>query len=159
MRALQEMEVGLGRRGEGWVAIQVVIFIAIYFAPRCCGSSFPIPVRMVGWGLLALAGLLALWGFIALGRNLTPFPKPVDNNRLVLTGPFAVVRHPIYTGVIFGSLGWSLGLSSLPGIALSLLLYFFFDLKSRREEAWLLEIHPEYSDYKNRVRKLIPFIH
>lgn len=149
----------MGKRGEGWVAIQAVIFAAIFFAPRCCEGSYPFVLRAVGWALFAAAGSFALWAFVVLGRNLTPFPKPVDGNRLVRNGPFGVVRHPIYTSVIFGSLGWSLGLSSLPGVGLAILLFFFFELKSRREERWLQELHEEYSEYKASVKKMIPFVY
>ena len=149
----------MGKRGEGWVAIQAVIFAAIFFAPRCCEGQFPLGVRITGWVLFGAAGLFATAAFVALGRNLTPFPKPVDGNQFVRRGPFRVVRHPIYTSVIFGSLGWSLGLSSWPGVGLSVLLLLFFDLKSRREERWLEELHPEYRDYKSSVKKMIPFLY
>jgi protein-S-isoprenylcysteine O-methyltransferase Ste14 len=67
------------------------------------------------------------------------------------------VRHPIYTGLILGTLGWSLWRSSLLGVGLAVLLLVFFDLKSRREERWLTEAYPGYPEYRRRVRKLIPF--
>ncbi|MCB2200463.1 isoprenylcysteine carboxylmethyltransferase family protein [bacterium] len=149
----------MGKRGEGWVAIQAVIFAAIFFAPRCCEGVFPLVVRIMGWSLFAASGLFATWAFVALGSNLTPFPKPVEGNQFVRNGPFGIVRHPIYTSVIFGSLGWSLGLSSWPGIGLSILLFLFFELKSRREERWLEELHEEYRNYKRSVHKIIPFLY
>ena len=45
------------------------------------------------------------------------------------------------------------------GVFLALLLLGFFDLKSRREEAWLIEVYRDYADYRRRVKKLIPGIY
>lgn len=149
----------MGRRGEGWVAIQVVIFAAILIAPKIWKEQFPFEVRLLGGILLGAGGLVATWGLFGLGRNLTPFPKPREGNELVQDGPYGLVRHPIYFGIIFGSLGWSLALASLPGVVLAIALFVFFDLKSRHEERWLEELHPEYGDYRKRVKKLIPWVY
>lgn len=104
-------------------------------------------------------GSLGTLGVLSLGRNLSPFPKPIEGGRLVVGGAYALVRHPIYSGLIIGSLGWSLLTDTLLGVGLALLLFVFFDLKSRREERWLAETYPQYPDYKKRVRKLIPFVY
>ena len=88
-------------------------------------------------------------GVLALGRNLTPFPKPIEGGTLVTSGVYGIVRHPIYTGLILGTLGWGVFRSSLLGIALAVLLFVFFDLKSRREERWLAEAYPGYADTRN----------
>ena len=123
-------------------------------------------LRDLGWaafglGLLAggVGGLIALWGLIGLGRNLTPLPHPVADGELVTHGPYRIVRHPIYSGVILGSLGWSLLWASPWLILLSAGLFVFFDIKSRREEIWLRRAYSGYADYATRTRKLIPFIY
>jgi protein-S-isoprenylcysteine O-methyltransferase Ste14 len=77
----------------------------------------------------------------------------------VTSGVYGLVRHPIYTGLILGTLGWSLWNANLLGAGLALLLFVFFDLKSRREERWLMEAYPGYAEYKRHVRKLIPLVY
>jgi protein-S-isoprenylcysteine O-methyltransferase Ste14 len=96
---------------------------------------------------------------LALGRNLTPFPKPIEGGELVTHGPYRFVRHPIYAGLIFGTLGWALFRANLLGLALAVLLFIFFDLKSRREERWLCEAYPDYEAYQQRVKKLVPWVY
>jgi protein-S-isoprenylcysteine O-methyltransferase Ste14 len=78
---------------------------------------------------------------------------------LVTGGPYAFVRHPIYTGIILGTLGWALLRSNLLGVALAIAAFIFFDLKSRQEEVWLTEAYAGYPNYQRRVRKLIPWVY
>jgi protein-S-isoprenylcysteine O-methyltransferase Ste14 len=108
---------------------------------------------------LIVGAALALGGIRHLGRNLTAFPRPLVEGELVRTGMYARVRHPIYSGGIFVVLGWALLFTSLPGVLMALVVFLFFDLKSRREEAWLLEKYAGYAAYRQQVRKLIPFIY
>jgi protein-S-isoprenylcysteine O-methyltransferase Ste14 len=49
--------------------------------------------------------------------------------------------------------------TNLLGVGLAAVLFIFFDLKSRREERWLMEAYPGYAKYRQRVRKLIPFVY
>jgi protein-S-isoprenylcysteine O-methyltransferase Ste14 len=108
---------------------------------------------MVAGGALLLAALFRL------GRGLTPLPYPKESGRLVRTGPYALVRHPMYSGGFLIFLGWSLHVRSWLTLGYALVLFAFMDLKSRREEKWLTEKFPEYADYRRRVRKLIPFVY
>jgi protein-S-isoprenylcysteine O-methyltransferase Ste14 len=149
----------MGRRGEGWFLLQMVIFAIILLAPRLPAVMLPAGLRWAALLLLAVGGLMGTWGMLALGPNLTPFPKPIANGSLVTKGPYGFVRHPIYSGLILGTLGWAIFRSNLLGVALALLLFIFFDLKSRQEERWLRESYPGYAQYQRRVRKLIPFLY
>jgi protein-S-isoprenylcysteine O-methyltransferase Ste14 len=149
----------MGKRGEGWFLLQMILFGVILVAPRISGVAFHPWLQGLGIVLLAAGGLFGTWGMIALGRNLTPFPKPIEGGALVTTGPYAWVRHPIYTGLILGTLGWALFRANLVGVALAAALFVFFDLKSRQEERWLVEAYAGYTEYQRRVRKLIPWIY
>ena len=148
----------MGKRGEGWVLLQLVLFVIIFLAPDI---GFPAPdwLRYLGLVILGIGAILGTGGVLALGKNLTAFPKPIENGVLVTAGVYGIVRHPIYAGLIFGTLGWSLYRSNLLGIGMSLLLFLFFDMKSRREERWLVEAYANYPDYQRRVKKLIPAIY
>ena len=57
------------------------------------------------------------------------------------------------------AIGWAIFVQGWLTLAYSAMLVLFFDVKSRREEAWLTQRFPDYLDYQRRVRKLIPFIY
>jgi protein-S-isoprenylcysteine O-methyltransferase Ste14 len=149
----------MGRRGELWFVLQMVLFAIILFAPRIPPVLLPTWVRGLGLLVMVAGGVLGTWGILALGPNLTPFPRPIEDGTLVTSGPYGFVRHPIYSGLILGTLGWALLHSNLLGVALGLLLFVFFDLKSRREEIWLCEAYPGYGEYQGRVHKLVPWVY
>ncbi len=75
------------------------------------------------------------------------------------SGPFAIVRHPIYSGLILGSAGFALMVSGWLTWVYAGALFLVLDVKSRREERWLAERFPDYPAYQRRVRKLLPFIY
>ena len=154
-----------GSRGEWYLVVQAGLFLLLAFGPRTWqglpewGTPY-MSLGSIGGGVLFLAGiLLAATGAINLGRNLTPLPQPKENGTLIVTGAYRLVRHPIYSGITFVAFGWGLWLHSWLTIGYALLLFAFFDIKSRREERWLVEKFPEYAAYRNRVRKLIPFVY
>lgn len=155
----------LGPRGEGWVAIQFVIFVWI------AGAGVALPGGLVGqagfgaslggFALIVSGMLLAVSGTLALQRHdaLTAVPHPRDGARLVEGGAYGLVRHPIYGGLILAGLGWSLARGSVTAFVGTLALFVFFDLKRRREEAWLVERFPGYDAYRGRTRRLIPWVY
>ena len=149
----------MGRRGEGWFVVQLVLFAAILLSPPVPPVAFPLWLRILGLGMLVVGGVFGTGGVLALGRNLTAFPKPIEGGTLITTGMYSVVRHPIYTGLILGTLGLGIFRASLLGIVLAAVLFIFFDLKSRREEKWLVEAYSGYVDYQKRVKKLIPWVY
>jgi protein-S-isoprenylcysteine O-methyltransferase Ste14 len=152
----------LGPRGEGWFLLQLVMFAAIAASgsigpawggwPRALGVA-------CGAALMCSGGLLSLRGLVDLRENLTPFPRPLEGARLVDTGAYSLVRHPIYGGLILGALGWSLTTASPLALLATGLLTGFFDLKSRREEIWLAEQFADYGSYRSRTRRLLPWLY
>ncbi|HEY3409911.1 MAG TPA: isoprenylcysteine carboxylmethyltransferase family protein [Propionicimonas sp.] len=151
----------LGHRGGGWVALQVVLFV-VAAVVGWLGMRWPSTARPWLWvaGIVALvAGVgLLLAGGAGLGKQLTPFPRPVDTGVLRQDGIYGLVRHPIYGGVLVLLLGWALVSSPLTLIP-SLLAAGFFDAKRRREEVWLMAKYPDYTAYAERVpRRFVPFV-
>jgi protein-S-isoprenylcysteine O-methyltransferase Ste14 len=152
----------LGRRGEGWFLLQLVFFGAIavsgFTGPAWSGWLLAAGIAL-GGVLVLCGGILALRGVLDLRENLTPFPKPLDTAQLVETGAYRLVRHPIYGGLILGALGWGLVRAAPLALLGAVALAVFFDLKSRREEIWLSERYREYPAYRNRTRRLLPWIY
>ena len=97
-------------RGEWFVLAQTALMLAVLVAPKLDGrNAFRSRISGAAGGLLCIGGLgFAVLGSIALGRNLSPFPKPKEKGTLVESGIFSVVRHPIYSGLSLAAFGWSL---------------------------------------------------
>ena len=152
----------LGPRGEGWVAIQAGLLLAIGLA-GVAAQVEPWPFipefTVVGIVLLVAGGLLAVRGIVDLRDALTPLPHPRDDAQLVVSGSYRLVRHPIYGGLVIGAAGYGIVSHSLLAIAGSLVLLAFFTLKSGREEAWLREKFEGYEAYAARTRRMIPFVY
>ncbi len=154
----------LGPRGEGWVAIQIVLFAVIAIAGITLPGGWTGPGAMLGAGagglVIVAAAALGVAGLAGLqaGDALTAVPHPRDGARLVEAGAYRLVRHPIYGAIVLGAIGWGLLRGSVATLAGAAILLVFFDLKRRREEAWLAARFPDYEAYRARTRSLIPWI-
>lgn len=154
-----------GRRGEWYLLVQAGLIVLVAVGPHTLPGLPPWTngwslAGSVGGGILFLGGaLLSLAGTVSLGRNLTPLPRPKDEGKLVVTGAYRLVRHPIYGGLAIMALAWALWVHGWLTVVYAVILFVFFDVKSRREENWLREKYPEYAAYQRRVRKLIPFLY
>jgi protein-S-isoprenylcysteine O-methyltransferase Ste14 len=115
----------------------------------------------LGAALMVAGAALAAAALLRLGQSdsLTALPYPRDEGSLVMTGPYRLVRHPIYSGLIFAAFGWALWVNGGLTLVYAALLFAFFDVKSRREERWLSEKYSDYGEYRKRVRKLVPWVY
>jgi protein-S-isoprenylcysteine O-methyltransferase Ste14 len=115
-------------------------------------------LAVIGIILVILGIALAVWARIELGRNWgTPMSQREDPE-LVTGGPYAYVRHPIYSGVILGMIGSAIGHS----IAWTLPLVLFgayFIYSARREEEFMCRQFPDsYPAYMQRTYMLVPYV-
>ena len=151
----------LGPRGVGWVLIQGVLLVLVAAAGWSLGPDWSGPLRLAGIvvGIVLIAGgiVLAARGVVDLGGALTPLPMPRDGAELVVTGVYALVRHPIYGGLVLAAFGWAIVRASVVAVVLAAALAAFFRVKSAREEAWLEQRFPAYDAYRARTRRLIPW--
>jgi protein-S-isoprenylcysteine O-methyltransferase Ste14 len=151
----------LGPRGEGWVLIQATLVAGVVVA-GLEGARWPADLQRPVLAIAVVAGSaglgLAASATATLGRSVSPFPRPPATSELKESGVYALVRHPIYGGILLLSVAWSLALSPwalIPTGALAVALVF----KSRLEERWLIERHPAYAGYRARVRRrFVPYL-
>jgi protein-S-isoprenylcysteine O-methyltransferase Ste14 len=152
----------LGPRGEGWVLIQGVLLVLVAAAGWSLGPDWSGPIRLAGIvsgiGLIASGIVLAVRGVADLGRAMTPLPRPREDAELVETGAYALVRHPVYGGLILTAFGWAIVQASFIAAILAAVLATFFGLKSTREERWLETRYPGYAAYRARTPRFIPWI-
>jgi protein-S-isoprenylcysteine O-methyltransferase Ste14 len=113
-----------------------------------------------GADLVVLLGLaIALWGRATLGRNWNIDPGLKENHELIARGPYAYVRHPMYSGLVLMLLGTVIWFGTAAGLVLFLACFAGTWLKLRQEEI-LLTRHfgARYPSYQARVKALIPFV-
>lgn len=120
------------------------------------------PLDALGWIgiLLCVAGLaFCIWARFTLGRNWSGVVTLKGGHELITRGPYALVRHPIYTGLLAMFLATVIVLGHLAGIIAIPLIAVSFWIKLRFEEELMREqFREEYSAYQRRVKRLIPFI-
>ncbi len=114
-------------------------------------------VRVLGLAVLVASTVFTLWARFSLGTMWSVAPKVKGDHQLRTHGPYAVTRHPIYTGV----LGMLLGATLLSGIGQWIVLFpaalIVFEVKIRMEEHLMAATFPdEYPRYRQQVPQLIP---
>lgn len=110
-----------------------------------------------GAALAVLGIAFAVWARLHIGRNWGMPMSVKENPELVTTGPYALVRHPIYTGVMLALLGS--GITSLWWLGVFIVSLAYFVYSATREEKLMAETFPDtYPSYKARTKMLIPFV-
>lgn len=144
-------------RGAGWVAAQSVLMSCLVAAGPLAPASWHQPFGVLaGAVLFTVAGVLGIVGVWQLGANRTPFPRPRPGSRLIQTGVYGWVRHPLYVSVLLAGFGWAFLWQSLPALIVACLQVPFFAAKARHEEHWLREVFPDYAEYARRVKGFVP---
>jgi protein-S-isoprenylcysteine O-methyltransferase Ste14 len=138
--------------------VALIWFVAIGFDYRLHGPGFPIVLQALGLALLLLSTGFIMW---VMRENSFAAPQVrVQRERgqhVVSTGPYAWVRHPMYSGTILFLVGMPLLLGSRWGLALSPLFVVLFAVRTGIEERALIADLPGYGDYAARVRyRLLP---
>ncbi len=113
----------------------------------------------IGYGLLLTGMLFAAWARFSLGGNWSSNVTLKQNHTLVSSGPYRIVRHPIYTGLLVALLGTAIALGPLRcfvGVVLAAIAWKF---KSITEEAFMVqEFGEQYTRYRTEVKALVPYI-
>jgi protein-S-isoprenylcysteine O-methyltransferase Ste14 len=106
------------------------------------------------------AGLLfAVWARAHLGRNWSRSVTIKQDHELITSGPYAVVRHPIYTGILTGFVGMAMAIGQVRGLIVVALIFLAFWLKFRMEEQWMRSQFGEtYAAYAHHTAALVPYL-
>ena len=110
--------------------------------------------------VLCIAGLtFCIWARFTLGRNWSGVVTFKGGHELITHGPYALVRHPIYTGLLTMFVGTVIVLGHVAGVIALPLVFWGLWIKLRYEEKLMLEKFPDkYTAYQQRVKRLIPFV-
>jgi protein-S-isoprenylcysteine O-methyltransferase Ste14 len=110
--------------------------------------------------LLVFLGIaFAIWARVELGGNWSGRVTIKQGHTLVRRGPYTIVRHPIYSGLLLALLGVAIILGQIRGLLGVVILSLSFWLKSRIEERFMLEqFGDQYREYQRQVKALIPYV-
>jgi protein-S-isoprenylcysteine O-methyltransferase Ste14 len=139
-----------------WVSLQFLLF-AFYLIP--IDWQWPHQIDLPAWPAalaIIIGSLLVLVAFLQLKTNLTAWPSPKEKAQLVTVGVFAVVRHPIYSGLFLILMAYAFYLENSYRLAVALLLLVVFYFKTSYEEARLTEKFPAYRSYQKRTGRFFP---
>ena len=130
-------------------------------------KPFPLDLRIfsasdaltIGGAVLCALGLaVALWARRTIADNWSSTVSFRQGHALVVSGPYACVRHPIYAGLLLMIVGTALMLGRLHALLGMLVCGAGLGIKIRQEEVLMARHFPEYEAYRRRTHALIPFI-
>lgn len=141
-------------------AIAIVGFFLVFSAWPPLARLWPMSDAL-GWAMVALtaAGFaFAWWARIHLGRLWSGGVVLREDHRVVDSGPYALVRHPIYTGLFAALIAMALAKGTPLALVGAALFVLGFTLKARVEERFLEQALPDYAAYRRRVGMIVPGI-
>ena len=153
----------LSRAGHIVPLIIAALLLALPTLPAgfLCGHVFP-GTEFTYWiGVVVIVAGLAfsVWARIHLGRNWSGIVTLKQEHELIRSGPYSIVRNPIYTGLLLGFIGTAIARDEWRGWLAVLIVFVALWRKLRLEERWLTEQFGEtYIQYRDKVASLIPFL-
>lgn len=138
-----------------FVAVQLVLFV-LFVLPVQLSLSLPALPKWPAQLVLIIGLIEIVWAFMQLRNFISIWPSPKDETELVTWGLFAIVRHPIYSGIILCTGGYAFYKADFYKLLICLGLFLLFYFKSRYEEKRLSERFKLYPRYKARVGRFFP---
>jgi protein-S-isoprenylcysteine O-methyltransferase len=149
-------------RGSGaLVILTVFLSISIAFAFGYNGAGMlPDWAYYLGISLMLLGIVVRQWAIAVLGRFFSLTVKVAEDHKVIDKGPYRVIRHPSYTGVLITFIGLGFAVQSVGALLVLLTLYgMSFGYRMSVEERTLMtELGKDYGDYMRRTKRIIPFL-
>ena len=147
-------------------AITFIAAIVLLSVPNLPSAFLYRPILKQGlapfWAgaAVTIAGLLfAVWAREHLGKNWSRSVTVKQDHELITSGPYALVRHPIYTGILTGFLGSAIAEGQVRSLIAFVLVSAVLWFKLRLEERWMQETFGDsYAAYSRRVAALVPYV-
>jgi protein-S-isoprenylcysteine O-methyltransferase Ste14 len=139
-----------------------IVLLSFPFPPAWLNLQLWPRDRLTFWAgfAITLAGLLfSVWARVHLGRNWSRSVTIKQDHELIVTGPYGLVRHPIYSGLFLAFLGTVLVIAELRAVLGFALIVIPLCIKLRLEEKWMhAQFGTAYQAYSQRVAALVPFV-
>tara|TARA_Y100001968_G_scaffold102160_1_gene92088 strand:+ start:78 stop:638 length:561 start_codon:yes stop_codon:yes gene_type:complete len=146
-------------KGEWYLLFQIFLILLHLIPPypKIKNTVFSINIFciIIGLGISILGLFIVIRGLIDLGESLTPLPYPLNNSSLINNNSYKNVRHPLYKGLLYISLGICIFSLSLIHLCLLISLAYTLRIKALKEEEWLKIKFPEYNKYIKEVPAII----
>ncbi|MCB9166394.1 MAG: isoprenylcysteine carboxylmethyltransferase family protein [Flavobacteriales bacterium] len=114
---------------------------------------------MIALAIAVAGGFVACWSRYVLGRNWSLTVQRKQGHQLVQHGPYSIIRHPIYTGLLLLFTGNALIVGDYRAILAVVIVLLSFRLKIRNEETLMAATFgAEYDTYRRRTKALVPFL-
>jgi protein-S-isoprenylcysteine O-methyltransferase Ste14 len=142
------------QKGRILVFLQFALIIVLATFPD--SSKVPRWATITGIFLIGVGVIVMFMGFNGLGKSLTANPVPNQDGKLITTGIYSRVRHPIYTGLLAITLGLVVSSGVWGQILIWLALAMLLTYKMRWEEVLLSAKYKGYADYMTKVPGIVP---
>jgi protein-S-isoprenylcysteine O-methyltransferase Ste14 len=113
-------------------------------------------IGLIGLAFIILGSAVLLYSFLGLGNSLTALPIPRAEGKLVTTGVYSRVRHPIYFAMLLMGFGVILDSGYWPQVIVYMMLFALLTVKADFEESLLKEKYPEYRKYAEKTPSFFP---
>ncbi len=109
-------------------------------------------VNYVSNFLIVVASILIIFSLKELGKSISPMPRPKQNSKLITSGIYTILRHPMYYSLIVISIGFFMKSFTIYNLILTILLMFIISNKIKIEEEHLTKKFIKYNSYKKEVK-------
>lgn len=163
VKANQQIESVGSRAARTIVLLAGVVLLSLPHIPMPWLYRRFLPLTASGFWLgaaITVAGLLfSIWARVTLGRNWSSSVTIKEGHELITAGPYGLVRHPIYTGLLTAFVGTAIAVGQMRGLVGFALIFASLAYKLRLEEKWMRrQFGQTYIDYSRHTAALIPWL-
>jgi protein-S-isoprenylcysteine O-methyltransferase Ste14 len=146
--------------------LPLVLAVALLIRPGMAGPALATPIvsyqpsfPVIGAVLIAAGLGFSVWARVHLAGNWSGTVTLKQDHELVRSGPYALVRHPIYTGILLAMIGTVVANDRWSAVLALLLMAAAFLYKIVTEERFMAEAFgPAYADYRRATARLVPYL-